>query len=67
MAAPFVEVTLVNITHGAVSPAGKKTIGTAHIVAITEGQQGTGHITLSNGERLNVQETYAALKIVLEA
>ncbi len=67
MAVPFIEVTLVNITQEGVSPAGKKTIGTAHIVAITEGQQGTGHITLSNGERLNVQETYAALKIALGA
>jgi hypothetical protein len=64
--ADFIEVTLVNVEQGGnVGPRALRLIGIDQIAVVSSGVLGTGHIALTTGEKLNVQESYDELKKVL--
>jgi hypothetical protein len=64
--ADFIEVTLVNVEQGGnVGPRASRIIGIEHVAAVSSGVLGTGHIALTTGEKLNVQESYDELKKLL--
>jgi hypothetical protein len=64
----FIEVTFVKVTQGGVvGPRAQRLLATRHIASVSAGILNTGHIVLSTGETLNVQETYGDLKKLLEA
>ena len=64
----FIEVTFVKVTQGGVvGPRAQRLIATRHIASVSAGFLNTGHIVLSTGEKLTVQESYGELKKLLEA
>lgn len=54
----FIELTEVSATGGGLVPAGKRVIGTAHVVSVGKGSRDTASVTLATGEKLNVKENY---------
>jgi len=62
MANELVEFTQVKITAGKMTGGFKKLIAFDHIFSIEPGAQETALITLANGEKIMVKETYGELK-----
>lgn len=62
MANEFVELTQIKITAGKVTGGFKKMISSGHIFTIEPGAQNTAVITLANGEKIHVRESYNELK-----
>ena len=62
MANDLVELTQVKITAGKMATGFKKLIAFDHIFSIEPGAQETALITLANGEKIMVKETYNELK-----
>jgi hypothetical protein len=59
----LIELTQVQITAGGIVGEGfKKLIGTNYIVSISQGLHDTSVITLHNGDKINVKESYDDLK-----
>lgn len=62
MAHELVELTQVKITSGKMTGGFKKLIAVNYIFSIEPGAQDTALITLANGEKIVVKETYNELK-----
>lgn len=62
MANELVELTQIKITGGKITGGFKKMIAFGHILAIEAGAQNTALITLANGEKIHVKETYDELR-----
>jgi len=62
MANELVELTQVKITSGKMTGGFRKLIAFGHIFSIEPGAQDTALITLANGEKIMVKETYNELK-----
>lgn len=62
MANELVELTQVKITSGKMTGGFKKLIALEYIFSIEPGAQDTALITLANGEKIVVKETYNELK-----
>lgn len=62
MANELVELTQVKITSGKMTEGFKKLIAFEYIFSIEPGAQDTALITLANGEKIVVKETYNELK-----
>lgn len=58
----LIELTQVKITSGKMTAGFKKMIACDHIFSIEPGAQDTALITLANGDKIMVKETYSELK-----
>jgi uncharacterized protein YlzI (FlbEa/FlbD family) len=62
MANELIELTQVKITSGKMTGGFKKLIASEYIFSIEPGAQDTALITLANGEKIVVKESYNELK-----
>ena len=62
MSNDFVELTQVKIVAGKLSDGYRKMVSLNHIFTVEPGAQNTTLLTLANGEKISVKETYNHLK-----